>query len=170
MSSGRAHGWPRLARRRRRLAEAHAGEHGVDVDLGGGGLEGDVAGREPHVLVAGLLLPAGLVAAVGLEQAPAEVVDRRAADVLVEGRCRSPGWRRRMLAPKPSTVPMRVSVAISGSGTPALMRGGPARRWGSAPGQVSSGTSSSSVPNCSRVLLLPGLDGRARGSCVRGET
>ncbi len=26
------------------------------------------------------------------------------------------------MAPKPSTVPMRVSVAISGSGTPAVMR------------------------------------------------
>ena len=31
----------------------------------------------------------------------------------------SPGCRRRMLAPKPSTVPMRVRVAMSGSGTPA---------------------------------------------------
>ena len=27
-----------------------------------------------------------------------------------------------MLAPKPSTVPMRVSVAMSGSGTPLVMR------------------------------------------------
>ena len=83
MSSGRARSTSHAAGAAR-LAEAHAGEHGVDVDLGGRGLEGDVAGREPHVLVARLLLPAGLVAAVGLEQAPAEVVDRGAADVLVE--------------------------------------------------------------------------------------
>ena len=33
-------------------------------------------------------------------------------------RCRSFGCSKRMLAPYPSTVPMRVSVAISGSGTP----------------------------------------------------
>ena len=47
-------------------------------------VERDVARGEPHVLVPGLLLPAGLVAAVGLEQPSAEMVDRRPADVLEE--------------------------------------------------------------------------------------
>ena len=55
--------------------------------VGDGVLEGDVAGGEPHLVVAGLVLEAGLVAGVGLEQAAAEVGDGGAGDVLVEQRC-----------------------------------------------------------------------------------
>ncbi len=63
-------------------------------------LEGDVAGHEPHAVVAGLVPEAGLVAGVGLEQAAAQVGDGRAGDVLVEGRRRrrereaAAAWRR----------------------------------------------------------------------------
>ena len=64
--------------------EAHAGQHGLDVELVGRALERDVAGGEPHVAVARLLLPAGLVAAVRLEEPAAEVVDGGAAHVLDE--------------------------------------------------------------------------------------
>ena len=52
-----------------------------------------------------------------------------------------------MSAPKPSTVPMRVSAAINGSGT---LRCTSRRAWatlGNCSGHVDSGTSMSSVPN-----------------------
>ena len=52
--------------------------------LGDRVLEGDVAGGEPHLLVAALVLVAGLVAGVGLVQAAVEVGHGRARDVLVE--------------------------------------------------------------------------------------
>ena len=52
-----------------------------------------------------------------------------------------------MSAPKPSTVPMRVSAAINGSGTPRCTS---SRAWatlGNCSGHVDRGTSMSSVPN-----------------------
>ncbi len=66
------------------LAESEPSEHRLDVDLGRGCLECDVAGREPHVLVARFGFPAGFVAAVGFEQPATEVVERGSADVLDE--------------------------------------------------------------------------------------
>ena len=74
-----------------------------------------------------------------------------------------------MLAPKPSTVPMRVSVAMSGSGTPALMRW---RAWatlGMCAGQVSSGTCSTSVPNSSVCCACQASMAGTR-CFVRGDT
>ena len=50
-----------------------------------------------------------------------------------------------MLAPYPSTVPMRVSVAMSGSGTPARMRKRACSTLGNERSHHSSGTSISSV-------------------------
>ena len=64
--------------------EAHAGQHRLDVQLVGRALEREVAGGEPHVAVARLLLPAGLVATVRLEEPAAEVVDGGAAHVFDE--------------------------------------------------------------------------------------
>ncbi len=52
--------------------------------LGDRVVEGDVAGDEPHLLVAGDVVVAGLVAGVGLEEAAAEVGDGGAGDVVVE--------------------------------------------------------------------------------------
>src|SRR4029453_5293797 len=80
-----------LGRARAAGAEAHAGQDRLDVDVVDAALEGDVAGREPHVPVAGLGLPARLVPAVGLEQAPAQVVDGGALHVLGEPALRVAG-------------------------------------------------------------------------------
>ena len=64
--------------------EAHAGQHGLDIELVDRTLERDVAGGEPHVAVTGLLFPSCLVAAVRLEETAAEMVDGGAAHVLDE--------------------------------------------------------------------------------------
>ena len=64
--------------------DAHALEHQGRLVLGDGVLEGDVARREPHLLVAALVLEAGLVAGVRLVEALAQVLHGRAGDVLVE--------------------------------------------------------------------------------------
>ena len=75
-----------------------------------------------------------------------------------------------MLAPKPSTVPMRVSVGMSGSGTPGLMR----KRGLLDVGEVLGPGVERDVEHLGAellaVLLLPGVDGRARGTSVRGDT
>ena len=71
--------------------DAHALEHQRRLVLGDRVLEGDVARGEPHLVVAGLVLEAGLVAGVRLVQAAAEVGDGGAADVLVEDLLRSRG-------------------------------------------------------------------------------
>ncbi len=60
----------------------------------------------------------GLVAGVGLEQTPVDVVDGGAADVLVEAAGKSGTGRCRSMAPKPSTVPIRVRALMVGSGAP----------------------------------------------------
>src|SRR5436309_806457 len=87
----RARGARTRRRRRRRRAglspagrDAHALQHALGLVLRDRVLEGDVARREPHLLVAALLLEAGLVPGVGLVQASIEVGHRGAADVLVE--------------------------------------------------------------------------------------
>ena len=65
------------------------------------------------------------------------------------------------MAPKPSTVPMRVSVAMMGSGTPAadeelgLLDVGEVGR-----ARCRAGRRGASVPKVGPVLGLPGLDGR----------
>ena len=84
-----------------------------------GDLERDVARREPHQLVAGLRLP------IRLRRARALRTDRgrgaasrcRRCDSSKK-RCMSPGCTWRIIEPKPSTVPMRVSDVIVGSRTP----------------------------------------------------
>ena len=65
-----------------------------------------------------------------------------------------------MFAPYPSTVPMRVSVAISGSGTPARTRKRACSTLGNERSHHSSGTSIKSVANVSQLLLPPRRDGR----------
>ena len=82
-------------------------------------LERDVPGCEPHLLVTALVVEAGLVPGVGLVQAAAEVGHGRPPDVLGEARLESAGSTEcRIIDPNPSTVPMRVSVVMTGSGTP----------------------------------------------------
>ena len=74
-----------------------------------------------------------------------------------------------MLAPKPSTVPMRVRVAISGSGTPAVIRWRAWATFGMWAGQVSSGTWSTWVPN--RSVCWACQASMAGTRClVRGDT
>ena len=81
MSSGstRCGGRGSAARRRASVLMPMRCSIELGLVLGDGVLERDVAGREPHLLVAAFVLPAGFVAGVGLEQAPAEVVHRGAA-------------------------------------------------------------------------------------------
>ena len=74
-----------------------------------------------------------------------------------------------MLAPKPSTVPMRVSVAINGSGTPDVMRWRAWATFGKCSGHVSSGTWIGSVPNV--AVCWASQASMAGTRCrVRGET
>ena len=151
----------------RRRADAHALEHRLGLVLGDRVLERDVAGGEPHLVVAGLVLEAGLVAGVGLEQALADVVGGGAGDAVVEAAAGRAWGSRRSMAPKPSTVPMRVSAEIVGSGAPLAMRNLDCSTFGKCSGQVSSGMSSGSVPNCSRAApptpRWPGPRNRVRG-------
>ena len=75
-------------------------------------LERDVARREPHVLVAGLVFPTGFVARVRLEQAGAGARARcRRSTRRSSAAGRRPSARGSS-PPKPSTVPMRVSDVI----------------------------------------------------------
>ena len=82
-------------------------------------------------------------------------------------RCMSFGLSSLMLAPYPSTVPIRVSVAMSGSGTPAPMRKRACSTLGYERSQRSSGTSISSVPKrsqfCSPQAAMAGPRKRVRG-------
>ncbi len=74
-----------------------------------------------------------------------------------------------MLAPNPSTVPMRVRVAMRGSGTPEVIRW---RAWatlGMCSGQVSSGTWSTSVPKVAWWLACQASMAGTR-CFVRGDT
>ena len=76
MSAGRSRIASAAARELRHVGgltegDAHALEHDARLVLGDRVLERDVAGDEPHEVVAGLVLEAGLVAGVGLEQAAA---------------------------------------------------------------------------------------------------
>ena len=84
-------------------------------------------------------------------------------------RCSPFGCSRRMLAPYPSTVPIRVNVAISGSGTPARMRNRACSTLGKERSHQSSGTSIRSLENnalfCSPHAVMAG-----RRNLVRGET
>ncbi len=72
-----------------------------------------------------------------------------------------------MLAPYPSTVPMRVSVAISGSGTPARMRKRACSTLGNDRSQRSIGTSTSSLeksrPFCAPQARIAGTRKRVLG-------
>ena len=74
-----------------------------------------------------------------------------------------------MLAPNPSTVPIRVNVAISGSGTPARIRKRACSTLGNERSHHSSGTSISSLENralfCSPHAVIAGSR-----NFVRGET
>jgi hypothetical protein len=74
-----------------------------------------------------------------------------------------------MLAPNPSTVPIRVSVAMSGSGTPAWMRWRACATFGTCSGQVSSGTWSTSVPKVSVFCACQASMAGTR-CFVRGDT
>ena len=64
--------------------DAHALQHELRLVLGHGRLECDVARREPHLLVAALVLEAGLVACVRFVEAAVEVHHRGAVDILDE--------------------------------------------------------------------------------------
>ena len=114
-----------------------------------------------------LLVPAGLVATVRLEEPTAEVIDGGPADVLDEMALQIPGLQQAVFAPKPSTVPMRVSVAMRGSGTPARIRKRACSTLGKERSHHSSGTSISSVENralfCSPHALIAGSRNFVRG-------
>ena len=119
--------------------------------------------REPHLLVAGLVLEAGLVAGVGLEQAAVEVGDRGAVDVLVEeaaqvGHRAVPDHRAEALdrADAGERRDDRLGHAVA-------IRNFDCSTFGKFSGQVSSGMSSIGVPNC-RACCLPRLD---RGHAVQ---
>ncbi len=84
-------------------------------------------------------------------------------------RCSSFGCSRRMLAPNPSTVPIRVNVAIKGSGTPAPMRNRACSTLGKERSHHSSGTSMSSVENCAQ-FCSPHAAMAGNRNFVRGET
>jgi hypothetical protein len=75
-------------RRRRGRAgadvDAHALQHELRLVLGDGRLEREVARGEPHLLVASLVLEAGLVACVRFVEAAVEVHHRGSVDILDE--------------------------------------------------------------------------------------
>ena len=134
--------------------------------LGDGVLERDVARREPHVLVPGLVFPTRLVARVRLEQPAVAGASSAVPSMLsTKNRCRSPtvacADHRAEALDGPDAGQRRDRSARA---RPARGGTSPARRSGRSRATSSSGTSSSSVPNCSRCCCCHAVDRRARGS------
>ncbi len=83
--------------------------------------------------------------------------------------CMSGRGSRRNIAPNPSTVPMRVSAEIVGSGAPWRMRYLDCSMFGKFSGHVSSGMANGSIPDCSSRRSSQATIAGARNR-VRGET
>ena len=81
----------------------------------------------------------------------------------------SPTSTRRIIDPKPSTVPMRVSDEIIGPRTPSRSRNFDCATFGYTSGHNSSGDSRISVPNCSRCACCHASIAGTR-YFVRGDT
>ena len=75
----------------------------------------------------------------------------------------------RIIEPKPSTVPMRVSALIVGPGTPSRRRNFVCATFGNTSGHSSIGASRISVPNCSRCDCCHAFVAGTR-FFVRGDT